>query len=432
MSEAEKKRRLDYKENRKKWLTIQSIVLIALAIIAVVSFIVYYNLNKTYYIEYSEHGGVDYKVSLIENEYYEEGWQSGDQAYVSSLIDDVLATFRYDLIMGDEVTFDYSYEIFSQLLILDKETGKAIYDPIEVISPKQSYKKTGNNIRIQSTAPIDYDKYNNIANEFIDIYELKYTECKLAVTLKVEVNSKCASFETSENSNVYEVTLNLPLTTAASNGTVTSSVPDSENKVLACGSLVGQVVFKAIAIIATILCILAGAFMAAFAHFTKNDDINYEIKIKKILSSYRSFIQVLTNHFDTEGYNILMLGTFNEMLNVRDTIQKPILMDEDEDKTCSHFFIVADEKTLYMHEIRVENISALYGDGTAVEEIVLPTEPEEEPIEVEPIEEKPAFRLSLTFGLGKFMGSSFTASIKRHIKKLPLTSKTDDEDETIE
>ena len=45
------------------------------------------------------------------------------------------------------------------------------------------------------------------------------------------------------------------------------------------------------------------------------------------------------------------------MLEIRDTIQAPILMYENEEKTCTKFLIPTDSKLLYVYEIKVEGYS---------------------------------------------------------------------------
>ena len=124
MSEAERRKRQDYKQNRLKWIIIQISIISVIAIIALVSFIVYDRMNRTYYIHYTEQGDVDYKVHYKENEFFEDEWLGEDQAYISTLIDNVLADFKYDLAMGAEsVGFDYSYSIVASLRVTDKTTG---------------------------------------------------------------------------------------------------------------------------------------------------------------------------------------------------------------------------------------------------------------------------------------------------------------------
>ena len=64
MSEAEKKRRLAYKRNRKKWIIVQAAILIVVLLFTAVSFGCYTSLNKTLYINYEEDSKIAYKVRL--------------------------------------------------------------------------------------------------------------------------------------------------------------------------------------------------------------------------------------------------------------------------------------------------------------------------------------------------------------------------------
>ena len=58
--------------------------------------------------------------------------------------------------------------------------------------------------------------------------------------------------------------------------------------------------------------------------------------------------------FETSGYQLIHVNTFDEMLEIRDTIQAPILMHENVDKTCAKFIIPTDSKLLYLYEIKIE------------------------------------------------------------------------------
>ena len=112
MSEAERLRRQEYKRNRKKWILIQAIALACVFAIALTCFAVYNRMNRTYFIEYTEKGNVDYKVFLKDNAFYEDEYVGPGQSYVSSLIENVTANFVYDLVLDAEnVGFDYSYKI---------------------------------------------------------------------------------------------------------------------------------------------------------------------------------------------------------------------------------------------------------------------------------------------------------------------------------
>ena len=104
-----------------------------------------------------------------------------------------------------------------------------------------------------------------------------------------------------------------------------------------------------------------------FIFKSRNHDINYTIKLRKIVSAYKSYIQKIVNELDTSGYQLLFVETFREMLEIRDTIGAPILMNENADKTRTRFFILTNTNILYMFEIKVENFDELYAPEKTIE-----------------------------------------------------------------
>lgn len=362
MSEVEIKKRQDYKRNRKKWILFQAVAIAVICAIALASFIVYNRMNKTYYIEYTENGSVDYKVRYSENDYFDDEWIGPGQSYVSSLTDAVEAKFRYSLDMDtSDVGFDYTYYIETQLVVADKHTGDHIFDPTEVIFPETTVSaRRTDNLSIDRAVSVDFDSYNALAYNFINAYGLKNANATLLITMKVNVISQCDEFETN-NENNYSISLVVPLGEENFSITNTSSTPAGESKVLACRGRISQDIFLVIGIVFSVLALLLGIVLLAFVYFTRNEDINYTNKVKKILNSYRSFIQQIEGEFDTEGYQIVPIKSFVEMLGIRDTIQSPVLMWENSDETMTQFLIPTATKLLYVFEIKVDNYDLIYG-----------------------------------------------------------------------
>ena len=97
--------------------------------------------------------------------------------------------------------------------------------------------------------------------------------------------------------------------------------------------------------------------------------------IKSLLflhDSYKSYIQRILNEIDTDGYQLLYVDAFKDMLEIRDTIGAPILMNENEDKTRTRFFIITNTNILYMFEIKVENYDEIYGINKSEEKVHTP------------------------------------------------------------
>ncbi len=362
MSELEILNRRKYKQNRKKWTMVQIIAIVLSAVLAVGSFLIYDRMNQTYYIEYIENAKIDYRVEYQENPFFEDAWQTGGQAYIASLINSMEADFSYGLNMGvTNVGFDYTYCIDAKLLIADKNTGDSYYTVTEDLIPKtQMSNRRTRGVSVAENVVIDYVKYNDIATNFVKTYDLKNATCTLIVTLKVEVLSTSDQFE-QQNENTYSISLNIPLAVENFSIHTSSSAPAGESKVLAYKNAASQQVFYVLGIVFSVLTAILGAGLAIYLHLTKNEDITYSARVRKILSAYGSFIQRMEGEFDDTGYQIIEIKTFNEMLGIRDTLQAPVLATENRDETMTRFLIPTNTKLLYVYEIKVDNFDEIYG-----------------------------------------------------------------------
>ena len=72
MSEFEKQQRDAYQRNRKKWILIQSIIVGVLVFGLLITSLVYYKMNESTYVYYTEEGNVIHKAYLADNEFYKE------------------------------------------------------------------------------------------------------------------------------------------------------------------------------------------------------------------------------------------------------------------------------------------------------------------------------------------------------------------------
>lgn len=362
MSENEILRRQEYKRNRKKWILIQTIALALVVVIALGSFLVYDRMNRTYYIEYTEQSTIDYQVQYQDNQFFDDPWLEKDQAYISFLIKDILADFHYEMNMAaSNVGFDYTYAVTAKMQVADKTSGNPYYTVEEVLLPcTQATTKGGNLVQIDHQVSIDFQHFNDMAKTFTTVYDLKNASSTLIVTLDVQVLSSCDQFE-ENNENAYSTSINIPLNEDTMSIHLTASAPAAENKVLAYQTAVNQKVFLIIGYVFAGLALLLVLVLLAFMHLTKNEDVTYTAKVRKLVSAYSSYIQRMEGDFDDEGYQILMIKTFNEMLGIRDTIQAPILMTENRDKTMSRFLIPTNTKLLYVFEIKVDNYDEIYG-----------------------------------------------------------------------
>ena len=366
MSEKEILKRQKYKQNRKKWLMIQTVALVLVAVIALGSFFVYDRMNRTYFIEYTENSIIDYQVIYQENEYFDDLIRGKDQTYIAHLIDHITADFQYQMNMdAANVDFEYGYSILAQLVVEDKDTGKPYYTAEEQLLPcTQQTAHGGSKVEIQEQVEIDFPKFNAIAEEFMTAYDLKNATATLIVTLDVQMLSSCDQFE-KNNENAYSTDIRIPLNELTMDIVSTASAPATESKVLVYNTFINKQVPLTIGYIASGLALLQTLAMIVFMHLTKNEDVTYTARVRKLMNAYSSYIQRMEGEFDDQGYQVILIKSFHELLGIRDTLQAPILMTENKDQTMSRFLIPTDSKMLYAFEIRVDNYDEIYGVQTA-------------------------------------------------------------------
>ena len=165
------------------------------------------------------------------------------------------------------------------------------------------------------------------------------------------------------NTGEYVIELSVPLNSEVAKPSVSTTVPSAPQRILACDSNT-KTGFLIASIVLAVLSLAAITVLIIYVYKTRDMHINYAIKVKRILSSYKSYIQKVNNPFDTEGYQVLYVDTFKEMLGIRDTLQIPVLMYENEDKTCTQFMIVSATNLLYVYEIKIDNYDQVYQEPT--------------------------------------------------------------------
>lgn len=353
MSELEKIKRDEYQRKRKKLIWIQTVIVGILTLATIITSTLFISNNKNAYVGYTEEGKVIYRAYLADNDFYEEEYLNGSHAYVASLINKMTADFSYDVKMEiDNVNFQYTYKIDAQLIVKDKASKTKIYDSFHEVLYEETSDSSGDELKVRKLVEFDFQKFNKKADEFNRTYNLKNTENILLVKMTINVIGMCESFQ-NDNQDFYTITLSLPLMQTVVSPSVSATVPTGEQKIIV-KDISSFEDLKISAIVLGCLDILATIILVLYIFLSIDKHIDYARKVKKLVSNYDSYIQQILTPFDFSSYQVLKINSFKGLLEIRDTVQSPLLMYENEDKTCSQFFITTAEKVLYLYEIAVE------------------------------------------------------------------------------
>lgn len=331
-------------------------VIIVFFILSFSLFLIYNQKNKDNYVTYDEKSNIDYKVYLKENEFFEKEYLEKSRQYIASLIEYITADFEYNLSFdSDNVEYQYEYRIEANVNVYDKSTNNVLYNKTEEILPTENYSTNEKKVSIKKLVNIDYNQYNDLIYRFVNLYGLDNVESVLTIDMYINTIGSCEKFE--ENSqNESVMTLSIPLTTQTVAIEISNDLIDTENNVMLCENNKLNYIILAFAILFLIVDIIIIACVVRYEMKTRTADTIYMKKLKKILNNYGSYIQEIKEDFSQKGYQVVKVGTFEDMLEIRDTIRQPILMKQNTEKTCTYFVIPSTSKYLYIYRINLEDI----------------------------------------------------------------------------
>lgn len=318
----------------------------------------YYLKNKKTYIKYLENGNLQYKVYLNSNDFFKNQYIEKENEYITGLIDYIDTNFNYNLKMEKtDVTYSYLYRTEAVVNINKKDNSNLLYNYVEDITPKEQNETNDMELQIIKFEKIDYNKYNDIAKSFISLYNLK-NDAKATLTINFYVNviGNSENFESAvDNETIYS--LCMPLAEDTTNIEIKDNAKEAEDNIIAC-KLNREHSYYLLVIVGILIILDINLIykLIHYIHKNRTAESIYEKELRKILNNYGSYIQKVNNSFNVKDYCVLEVDTFNDMLEIRETIQEPIIMLENEEKTETYFMIMGKMDLVYVYYIKVSDI----------------------------------------------------------------------------
>ena len=342
---------------RNKAILVFASLIAVFSLIALTLLALYNNNNKKQYITYQDSSNIIYQVSLKENNFFENDFLENDKQYISALVKKIDANFNYNIqIAAKEIEYKYKYKIVAEVEVKEKNTNNILYNKEEILLEETEKKSNNIQLNINENISIDYNKHNDLIKRFIEAYKLDNTESNLHVKMYVDVAGNCENYSESISKSTM-MSVVIPLTTKTISIDTTDNLIDAANKVLKCKTpnennkylLMFAIIFVSFAVIIIIL-------MIRYIIKTRTAESIYEKELKKILNNYGTYIQMLGNDFYFKDYHMVKVDSFNDMLEIRDTIRQPILMRENQEKNSAYFIIPSSTKLLYIYRLKVSDI----------------------------------------------------------------------------
>lgn len=316
--------------------------------------------KKTYTLHYSENSDINYKVYLKDNEFFTEEYLDMDKQYISTIVDYIDADFDYSFTSGEDIGMQYSYYVTATIDISNAD-GKSLYQKEHTIVDKKKFAElSGNKFSVNENVKIDYGYYNQIAKNFINQYEIS-ANANLIVSLFVDVTGKHADFD-KKISNKEVVTLNIPLSSKTVDITMDYELSNNTDEVLQYRStIISNPTLFTISIFLMLIDICVIICVVIWVIKNRDNETLYTKKLDRILKDYERYIcetaitQRVEDMMKTRSLRIEIVKSFEDLIDVRDNLGKPILFHEERPGEEAIFYILSD-KVGYIYLMRLEDM----------------------------------------------------------------------------
>ena len=297
-------------------------------------------------LDYEEKASLGYKVYLNNNNYYDVEYLEEGMQYISGIIRTIDVDYDYSIDYSEKVNSTLVNTINAKIKIVDVTNNeKVIYEKSEELKNEKQDKKSVDKLTSKQTLSIDYQKYNNFANEFKSKYGIP-ADCKLIVTFTTSQKNSTNLIENINRSKT--MTIEIPLSEQMI--TINKS-SDSREKSSYIATTAKTFSNHLMFIASIILFILTAIFAAATVYFfIKKTHLvsEYDRRINKLLKQYDAYITESNNIVGLKQ-DAIFVKNFKELLDVRNNIEKAIVYNKVNNDISR--FIIVDGKQEYCYEI---------------------------------------------------------------------------------
>ena len=301
-------------------------------------------------VTYNEIGKADYTVYLNNNNYYNSNYLESGMKYIGSLINTVNTRFNYQFYTDKNIDYSYKYKINGKLVIYDKnDESKVFYTKDEELVGEIVDNINSNNIVINQSADVDYDKYN----KYVESYKKDYG-VDVAAKLVVSMNIELLGIDSESKNDLFktnDLQITIPLTEKAVEISIDTKNIDREDYLI---SNINTGITNPYLLVIGIVC-----FIAAVVEFIYGEklyklylkDNIYNVTVDKILKEYDKIIVNGEVSIDEANFtNKIYPETFIEMVDASERLQSPILFYEVvPNEKC--FFVIIKDHDLYKFRI---------------------------------------------------------------------------------
>ena len=300
-------------------------------------------------VNYQENNKVNYQVYVKPNNFYETDYLDENMIYVASLIDKIKINFDYLFKIDEKNTFDFTSKVIGNLVIANLSGNTKYFEKEYVISDSETNQMVNEkNYNLNKEVEIDYDYYNQLANNFKTSYGLE-TNSYLEVSLQVNKKNDLNIDDVSTSKVIIPLSEKSIEIKFDSQDSVLMKKTASKEKII----FNSDAFVKEITLFILSICLIWQIIKLLGLLVKKKN--TYDVYLNKILKEYDRLIVETTTGINFKDNSIIKLDKFNELLDVRDNLKLPIMYyNVVKHQKC--YFYIKNGTDIYMMKLKASDM----------------------------------------------------------------------------
>lgn len=318
--------------------------ILLIAVVAAECFSSSFSKEENVVLNYEEKANIDYNVTLLEGNLFEQGALQPGNAYISELVDNISTDFHYEFKVDSESDIEYTYYVEAMMEYKSNKEGTIISQQVDTLI-KETTQEINNSkdLILNQNVNLDYDYYNKLAKEINE----KYVDINgnLYLKMHIAVNVKNDAFENAiKQKDVIEV--KIPLLSTEVSASMINSINNKdvyiEHKEADLNNGLTLFIGISLLILDTIFLLMTLSFVVK----TTPKKSKYMKLRDGLLRDYDRVIVNTKSIPEIEGHTIIDCYGFNELLDAQKLLNKPIIYNEIvKNQKC--IFIIVSENEVY-------------------------------------------------------------------------------------
>ena len=303
-------------------------------------------------VDFEDNSDVFYKVN-----YFESGYSNnlGNDKYVANMVDTIDFNYIYNNILSEYVNGYYRYNVEGYLIAYEDDITNSLWErKYDLVSDKTVVldKNNINSIKIDDSFKLDFKKYRDEINSFIDDYDIDISGyLHIRINILEFLNFNSLSNEYSDNK---VITVNVPLTDDIFKITVNNKL-DRNSYYEFSSNVPMNFVFIVIGVFC--LSISLALFIMVIRQFRiiYDRENEYKSELRKILSKYDDCIVKVKRFYVKKKYNLIYVDSFSELMDVSIKKNKMISYNEVK-KNKKAIFVIIDEDDAWIYRFTSDEL----------------------------------------------------------------------------